>query len=100
VLEYPADFLIKGDHPRVRKMVKRGRSTLVAALGEEGWRMQAQAMKDEAERWHSKSEIQRQAKLEAEALEVPHDEVLKRLGANSRLSGRRSEHSVQEEVAY
>jgi hypothetical protein len=96
----PADFPIKGDHPRVRKMVKRGRSALVAALGEEGWRDQVQAMEDEAQRWHSRSEIQRQAELEAEALGVPYDEVLKRLEAKSSLSGRRSEPRVQEELAY
>jgi len=96
----PTDFLIKGDHPRVRKMVKRGRSALVAALGEEGWRDQVQAMKDEAERWHSKSEIQRQAELEAEALGVPYDEVLKRLEVKSRRGGGGIEYGVQEEVAY
>ena len=70
-MNLPADFLIKGDHPTVRKMVRRGRSALVAALGEAGWRAQAQAMKDEAERWHSRSEVQRRAELEAEALGVP-----------------------------
>src|SRR5215213_4074757 len=67
-MNLPADVLIKGDHPKVRKMVSRGRSALVAALGEEGWRAQAQAMKVEAERWHSRSEVQRRAELEAEAL--------------------------------
>jgi len=36
-------------------------------------------MKDEAERWHSRSEIQRRAELEAEALGVHYEEVLKRL---------------------
>src|SRR5215211_9109619 len=75
----PTDFLIKGDHPKVRKMVRRGRSALVAALGEEGWRDQAQAMKDEAQRWHRRSQIQRRAELEAEALSVPYEEVLKHL---------------------
>jgi hypothetical protein len=30
-MNVPSDFLIKGDHPRVRKMVRRGRSALVAA---------------------------------------------------------------------
>jgi hypothetical protein len=49
-MNLPADFLIKGDHPTVRKMVRRGRSALVAALGEEGWRAQTQAMKEEAKR--------------------------------------------------
>jgi hypothetical protein len=96
----PADFLIKGDHPTVRKMVRRGRSALVAALGEEGWRDQAQAMKEEAQRWHSRSEIQRQAELEAEALGVPYDEVLKRLEEESRRSGGESNHRIQEEVAF
>jgi hypothetical protein len=75
----PADFLIKGDHPTVRKMVKRGRSALVVALGEEGWRAHAQAMKDEAQRWHSRSEIQRRAELQAEALGVPYEEILRHL---------------------
>ena len=83
----PADFLIKGDHPTVRKMVRRGRSALVAALGEEGWQAQAQAMKDEAKRWPSRSESQRRGELEAEALGVPYDEVLERLEEESRRSG-------------
>jgi hypothetical protein len=78
-INLPADFLIEGDHPAVRKMVRRGRSALAAALGEEGWRAQAQAMKEEAEWWHSRNEIQRQAELEAEALGIPYDDVLKRL---------------------
>ncbi len=96
----PADFLIKGDHPRVRKMVSRGRSALVAALGEEGWRMQAQAMKDEAERWHSRSEIQRQAELETEALGVPYEEVLRRLEEGSRQSREASEHGIREGATF
>ena len=75
----PADFLIKGDHPTVRKMVKRGRSALVVALGEEGWRAHAQAMKGEAQRWHSRSEIQRRAELRAEALGPPYEEILRHL---------------------
>ena len=96
----PSDFLIKGDHPTVRKMVRRGRSALVAALSEEGWRAQAQAMKEEANRWHSRSEIQRRAELEAEALGVPYEEVLKRLEEESRHSGGRGERGVQEEVVF
>jgi hypothetical protein len=36
-------------------------------------------MKDEAERWHSRSEVQRRAELEAEALGVPYEEFLKHL---------------------
>src|SRR5215211_7636016 len=96
----PSDFLIKGDHPTVRKMVRRGRSALVAALGEDGWQAQAQAMKDEAKRWHSRNELQRRAELEAEALGVPYDEVLKRLEEESRRSGGRGERGVQEEVVF
>jgi hypothetical protein len=96
-MNLPADFLIKGDHPTVRKMVRRGRSALVAALGEAGWRAQAQAMKDEAERWHSRSEVQRRAELEAEALGVPYEEVLKHL--EERQSSRaREERSMREGV--
>jgi hypothetical protein len=96
----PSDFLIKGDHPTVRKMVRRGRSALVAALGEVGWQAQAQAMKEEAKRWHSRSEIERRAELEAEALGIPYDEVLKRLEEESRRSGGGGERGVQEEVAF
>jgi hypothetical protein len=96
----PSDFLIKGDHPRVRKMVRRGRSALVVALREEGWRDQAQAMKDEAKRWHSRNEIERRAELEAEALGVPYDEVLKRLEEESRRSGGGDERVVQEDIVF
>lgn len=96
----PSDFLIKGDHPTVRKIVRRGRSALVAALGEEGWRDQSQAMKDEVKRWHSRSEIERRAELEAEALGVPYDEVLGRLEEESRRSGGRGKRGVQEEVVF
>jgi hypothetical protein len=99
-MNLPADFLIKGDHPTVRKMIRRGRSALVAALGEEGWRDQAQAMKEEAKRWHSRNEIQRQAELEAEALGIPYDDVLKRLEEESRRSGGGSAHGAQKEVAF
>ena len=68
------------------------------ALGEEGWRDKAQAMKDEAERWHSRSEVQRQAELEAEALGLPYEEVLKHL--EERHSSRaREESGIREGVA-
>ncbi len=36
-------------------------------------------VKAEARRWRSRSEVQRQAELEAEALEIPYEEVLWRL---------------------
>jgi hypothetical protein len=97
-MNVPADFLIKGDHPTVRKMVRRGRSALVAALGEEGWRDQVQAMKEEAERWHSRSEIQRRAELQAEGLGVPYEQVLEHL--EERQPGRtRDERAIREGVA-
>ena len=46
VHQYSLRLPDQGDHPTVRKMVRRGRSALVAALGEEGWQAQAQAMKE------------------------------------------------------
>jgi hypothetical protein len=55
-------------------------------------------MKDEAKRWHSRSEIQRRAELEAEELGVPYDNVLERLEEESRYSGGRGERAVQEEM--
>jgi hypothetical protein len=55
-------------------------------------------MKEETNRWRSRSEIQRRAELEAEALGVPYDEVLKRLEEESSQSGGRGERAVQEEV--
>jgi|SRR5215211_460284 len=98
-MNVPADYLIKGDHPKVRKMVRRGRSALVAALGEEGWRDQAQAMKDEAQRWHRRSQIQRRAELEAEALSVPYEEVLKHL-QERQPSSIRDERGIREGVVF
>jgi hypothetical protein len=95
----PGDFLIKGDHPTVRKMVKRGRSALVVALGEEGWRAHAQAMKEEVKRWHSRSEIQRRAELEAEALGVPYEEILRHL-EERQPSGSREGRGIREGVAF
>lgn len=63
----------KGDHPTVRKMVRRGRRILEQALGVEGWRTQAEAMRIEAERWSSLSEEEQEAEMEAEALGVPYE---------------------------
>ncbi len=97
-INLPADLLIKGDHPTVRKMVRRGRSALIAALGEEGWQAQVQAMKDEAKRWHSRSEIQRRAELEAEALGVPYEQVPEHL-EERHVSGTRDERAIREGVA-
>jgi hypothetical protein len=97
----PADFRIKADHPTVRKMVRRGRRALKSALGEDGWKEQVRAMKEEAKRWRSMSKVQRQAGLEAEALGIPYEEILERLEEESRgSSGEESEHGIQEEVAF
>jgi hypothetical protein len=73
---------------------------LKAALGEYGWKAQVRAMKDEAKRWRSKSTIQRQAELEAEALDVPYDEVLRSLEEEPRQSSEESAHRIQEETAF
>jgi hypothetical protein len=73
---------------------------LKAALGEYGWKAQVRAMKDEAKRWRSKSTIQRQAELEAEALDVPYDEVLRSLEEESRQSSEESAPRIQEETAF
>jgi hypothetical protein len=96
----PTDFRIKADHPTVRKMVGRGRRVLKAALGEDGWKEHVRAMKGEAEAWRSRSPGQRRAELEAEALGVPYDEVLRRLEEESRRSSEASNHGIREGVAY
>jgi hypothetical protein len=96
----PTDFRIKADHPTVRKMVRRGRKALKAALGEDGWKEHVQGMKTEVQRWRLKSEIQREAELEAEALGVPYDEVLRRLEEGSRQSSQESKHRIREGVAF
>ena len=46
----PADFAYKGDHPRVRQMVNRGRTILERALGKVGWQEQIREMQAEAAR--------------------------------------------------
>jgi hypothetical protein len=70
----PPEYDGKGDHPTIRKMVRRGRRILEQALGVEGWRTQAEAMRIEAGRWSSLSEEEREAEMEAEALGVPYEE--------------------------
>jgi hypothetical protein len=74
----PANFHYKGDHPTVRKMVARGRKILERALGKEGWRRLAEAMRTEAERWLSLTDAEREAELEVDALGVPYEEALRR----------------------
>lgn len=74
----PPEYDGKGDHPTVRKMVGRGRRILEQALGVEGWRTQAEAMRAEAQRWNALTEEEREAELEAEALGVPCEEPFRR----------------------
>jgi hypothetical protein len=81
-------------------MVGRGRRALKAALGEDRWKEHVRAMKDEAEAWRSRSPVQRQAELEAEALGVPYDEVLRRLEEESRRNSEESNHGIREGVAF
>jgi hypothetical protein len=96
----PTDFRIKADHPTVRKMVVRGRRTLKAALGEDGWKEHVRAMKEEAEAWRSRSPLERQAELEAEALGFPYEEVLRRLEEELRRSSEESKHGIRQGVVY
>lgn len=70
----PPEYDGKGDHPTVRKMVRRGRRILEQALGVEGWRTQVEAMRAEAERWNALSEEEREAEMESEDLGVPYEE--------------------------
>jgi hypothetical protein len=57
-------------------------------------------MKAEAQRWRTKSDTQRQAELEAEALGVAYEEVLRRLEEGSRQSREACEHGIREEIAF
>jgi len=57
-------------------------------------------MKPEVERWRLKSEIQRQAELEAEALGIPYEEVLRRLEEGLRQSSQEGKNGIREEVAF
>jgi hypothetical protein len=56
-------------------------------------------MKEEAQRWHSRSEIQRHAELQAEALGVPYEEVLEHL-EESQPNGSREGGGIRERVAF
>jgi hypothetical protein len=55
-------------------------------------------MRDEAERWHFRSEIQRRAELEAEALDLPYAPVLEHL-EERQASDTRDERAIREGVA-
>jgi hypothetical protein len=69
-------------------------------MTEDGWKEHVRAMKDEAQAWRSRSPLQRQAELEAEALGVPYNEVLRRLEEELRRSTEESKHGMREGVAY
>jgi hypothetical protein len=72
----PKDFQIKGDHPRVRQMVIRGRKILVLAIGEDGWREHIEAMRAEAKRWDSLDEVNQEVEGWVE-YGLPHEEALR-----------------------
>ena len=55
-------------------------------------------MRDEAQGWHSTSEIQRRTELQAEALGVPYEEVLEHL-QDRQASGTRDERAMREGIA-
>jgi hypothetical protein len=71
----PKDFEIKGDYARVRQMVIRGRKILVLAIGEDGWRRHIEAMKAEAKRWNSLSEVEQEVEAWVE-YGLPYEEAL------------------------
>jgi hypothetical protein len=87
----PANYSYKGDHAAVRKMALRGRKLLMLALGEEGWHMQAQEMRTEAERFLSLDETRREAQILAEALNIPYEEALQDLEKERGLARRRGQ---------
>jgi len=72
----PKDFEIKGDYARVRQMVIRGRKILGLALGENGWRRHIEAMKAEAKRWNSLSEVEQEVEGWIE-YGLPYEEALR-----------------------
>jgi len=73
----PENFDYKGDHPTVRQMVKRGRNILERVLGERGWQEQKEAMRAEAERWNSLTNVQQNAEITAEAWGIPYMDALR-----------------------
>jgi hypothetical protein len=89
----PKDVAYKGDHPRVRQMVNRGRSLLERTLGKEGWQDHIEAMKAEAKRWKALSEIEQIAEGVSESLGIPYEEALRSEKEEAgRRQERRSEH--------
>ena len=74
----PKSIGYKGDHPKVRQMVKRGRRLLERALDKAGWQEHIGTMKAEAKRRHSLSQVERDAEDTAESLGMPYEEALQR----------------------
>lgn len=89
----PKDFGYKGDHPRVRQMVNRGRSLLKRALGKEGWQEHIKAMKAEAKRWNALDEIEQSAESMSEHSGIPYEEALRiEKEEAARMQERRTKH--------
>ncbi|CAN5902397.1 hypothetical protein BH23ACT11_BH23ACT11_24470 [soil metagenome] len=87
-IHLPADFDLKGDHPTVRKMVRRGRAAVEGALGEEGWQTHTEAMRAKMSDWLSRSELERAAEIESEALNIDYEEALQRVEQEDERHGR------------
>jgi hypothetical protein len=89
----PDNFDYKGDHPRVRQMVNRGRAILERALGKEGWQQHIKTMKAEAKRWNALSEVEQEAESVSEHLRIPYEEALRSAKEDAaRRQTRRSAH--------
>jgi hypothetical protein len=71
----PQDFDYKGDHPRVRQMVNRGRNILERTLGKDGWRKHIDAMRTEAKRWNALTDLEQCAESTAVSLGMPYEEA-------------------------
>ena len=66
----PPSFEEKRDVPEARDLADKGRALLEEALGEEGWRERAEAMRGEMRRWQALEEDQRRAERRADDLEA------------------------------
>jgi hypothetical protein len=92
----PEDFDYKGDHPRVRQMVNRGRAILERTLSNEGWQQHVKAMKDESERWNGLSEVEKEAERISEFLETSYEEALRSVKERAaQRATRRSAHKPE-----
>jgi hypothetical protein len=79
-------------------MVLRGRKLLVRALGEEGWQVQAQSMRAEADQFLSLDETRREAQCLAEALDISLEEALQDVIEERRLASQREESPARPEL--